>query len=74
MMPLHAACNQASYEEAVLNSIRAGGCTVSRATLAGALCAAAGGRDVIPAAWIALAPCGEEVDKLALQLAALRQP
>ncbi|CAE8652234.1 unnamed protein product, partial [Polarella glacialis] len=68
-MPLHAACYQASYEVAVMNSIRAGGCTASRATLAGALFAAAGGRDVIPRKWIKLAPCGAEVEKLAALLA-----
>ncbi|CAE8665108.1 unnamed protein product, partial [Polarella glacialis] len=72
LMPLHAACYQASYEEAVENSIRAGGCTASRATLAGALFAAAGGRDVIPRKWITLAPCGAEVEKLAALLVAHR--
>mmetsp|Transcript_67392 Transcript_67392/g.135334 ORF Transcript_67392/g.135334 Transcript_67392/m.135334 type:complete len:80 (+) Transcript_67392:591-830(+) len=72
VLPLHAACHQASYEEAVLNSIKAGGCNASRATIAGALCAAAGGRSVIPAEWIALAPRGVEVEKLAEQLVAHR--
>lgn len=71
-MPLHAACHQASYEEAALSSICAGGCTASRATIAGALCAAAGGRDVIPAEWVALAPRGAEVESLAAKLVAHR--
>lgn len=69
-MPLLAACNAGSYEEAVENSIRAGGCSVSRATLAGALAAAAGG--TVPAAWRSLAPCAARVEELAAELAKLR--
>lgn len=70
IMPLHAACHQASYEEAVLSSIRAGGCTSSRASLAGALCAAAGGIESIPAEWISLTARGVEVQRRAEQIAA----
>lgn len=73
IMPLHAACYAATYEQAVLNSICAGGCTASRATIAGALCAAAGGRDVIPPGWFSLAPKGVEVETLAVKLAKHRQ-
>mmetsp|Transcript_101440 Transcript_101440/g.322334 ORF Transcript_101440/g.322334 Transcript_101440/m.322334 type:complete len:80 (-) Transcript_101440:214-453(-) len=72
VMPLHAACHQASYEEAVLNSIRAGGCTASRASIAGALFAAVGGRSVIPVEWLALAPRCGEIEDLAAKLVAHR--
>lgn len=72
IMPLHAACTQASYQEAVLSSIRAGGCSASRASIAGALYAAAGGRSVIPEQWIALTPRAAEIEKLTDKLLSCR--
>mmetsp|Transcript_41771 Transcript_41771/g.116477 ORF Transcript_41771/g.116477 Transcript_41771/m.116477 type:complete len:81 (+) Transcript_41771:893-1135(+) len=74
VMPLHAACHQLSYEEAVLNCIRAGGCNASRASIAGALIAAAAGHEAIPAEWLALAPRAAEVQRLAVELVAHRPP
>lgn len=68
-MGLHTSCHQASYEDAVLSAIRAGGDTPSRAGLAGALIAAASGIECIPADWRSLTANNAEVQRLAEQVA-----
>lgn len=69
-MALHTSCHQASYEEAVLNAIRVGGDTPSRAGIAGALIAACAGIECIPEEWRALTANNAEVQRLAEQVAA----
>jgi len=69
ILPLHVACHHSSYEEAVLSSIRAGGCTCSRSALTGALFAAAAGIESIPAEWLSLTNRAEVIQRRAEQVA-----
>mmetsp|Transcript_60877 Transcript_60877/g.113852 ORF Transcript_60877/g.113852 Transcript_60877/m.113852 type:complete len:94 (+) Transcript_60877:836-1117(+) len=72
VLPLH--CTQeADYATAVEASIATGGCTVSRATLAGACFGSMGTESVIPPEWIANTTQGTHVQDLAAKLVALRE-
>jgi len=50
---IHVIINSANYKEAVLKTIKAGGCSCSRANFVGAYFAALNGLDSIPKSWIA---------------------
>ena len=72
-MPLHCAQAHSGYSAAVEASIATGGCTVSRATLAGACFGSLGTESTIPAEWLASTSQGARLQELAKSLVALRE-
>lgn len=72
ILPLHCA-SEASYVEAVEASIKVGGCTASRASIAGACFGSIGTDEEIPAAWVADCGEGSRVKDLAEKLVAMRK-
>ena len=49
---IHAIINSTNYKEAILKTIKAGGCNCSRANFVGAYFSALKGADSIPRSWI----------------------
>lgn len=73
LLPLHCAQAEHSFGAAVEAAIVTGGCTSSRASLAGA-CQGAIGTDVgVPSDWVAATAQGAHIQSLATQLVKLRE-
>lgn len=71
LLPLHCADEQ-GFTDAVEASILVGGCTSSRASIAGACWGALGGDTAVPEDWLVLAAQGAQAQELAAKLVALR--
>lgn len=72
MLPLHCARSEDGFVTAVEASILTGGCTSSRASLAGACHGALGTDAAIPKDWLDALADGKEVVELANKLVAHR--
>jgi len=73
ILPLHCARAESAYREAVETSILAGGCTASRASLAGACLGALSTDEAVPPEWSISLVDAERVLQLCSQLAELRE-
>ena len=73
ILPLHCARAESDYKEAVETSILTGGCTSSRASLAGACFGALGTDEAVPPEWSLSLADVERVQQLCSRLAELRE-
>lgn len=73
LLPLHCAQASVDFQQAVEKSITTGGCTASRATLAGACYGALTLEDGVPADWVASTKQAAEVSQLAEEVAKHRE-
>jgi len=58
---IHAIINSTNYKNAVLRTIKAGGCNCSRANFVGAYFAALKGLDSIPKSWVSKTDCAKQI-------------
>ena len=58
---IHAILNSSNYKNAVLKTIKAGGCSCSRANFVGAYFAALKGLDSIPKSWSSKTDCAKQI-------------
>mmetsp|Transcript_71180 Transcript_71180/g.169945 ORF Transcript_71180/g.169945 Transcript_71180/m.169945 type:complete len:87 (+) Transcript_71180:950-1210(+) len=72
VLPLHCAL-EPDYKQAVEVSIQTGGCTASRATLAGACYGSIGTESAIPEEWISSTSQGAQLKDLAAKLVGFRE-
>lgn len=73
ILPLHCARSESSFWAVTEASIRTGGCTSSRASVAGACRGAIDTDAGVPAEWLAALALGKRAGQLASQLVDLRR-
>mmetsp|Transcript_823 Transcript_823/g.1850 ORF Transcript_823/g.1850 Transcript_823/m.1850 type:complete len:87 (+) Transcript_823:960-1220(+) len=72
ILPLHCARAEADYMQAVEASIMAGGCTASRANVAGACYGALATDDALPVEWVCSVADVSHIQNLSQRLVDLR--